>query len=330
MKMSLLPHLVCPQCGGALRIDVPRAENEEVYRGRLHCDREEHRYEIDGGVPVLLPADLSAAQKQVASSYSSKWRRIPGYGYDSASLQFQRDWYLQKFGWGTANRFEQFLQGKARVLDAGCGLGRDVKFYAENTRGLVFGVDITDSVMLAREKLRHMPNVHLVQADLTRLPFRHGYFDFIASDQALHHTPDTHNSFRQLLSHLAPQGQIAIYVYKRKGPAREHTDDLIRRHTTEMSYDDCVAFASACALFGKTVSELNLALQRDIYWGAFKCFWSSAYDTTTNVLINLDWYHPKYAWRHTPGEIKAWCEDAGVSLEHFDVCDSGISVRGQR
>ena len=60
----------------------------------------------------------------------------------------------------------------------------------------------------------------------------------------------------------------------------------------------------------------------------FKCFWNEDYDFNTNVAINLDWYRPKYAWRHTPEEVRGWCEEANLTIEHFDVCDSGISVRG--
>ena len=97
-----------------------------------------------------------------------------------------------------------------------------------------------------------------------------------------------------------------------------------------MSHDDCVAFSKACAEFGKAVSRLNLEMQRDIYWNIFKCFWNEDYDLATNVAINYDWYSPKYAWRHTPEEVKSWCEEANVIIEHFDVCDSGISVRGYK
>ena len=329
--MSLIPHLACPQCGEGLQIRSAEWSgilDADVLNGVLYCDRGLHEYTIDEGVPVLLPPDMSAEQKQVADVYSDKWRRIPGYGYDDAALEFQREWYLQKFGWRTVDRFREFLLGQERVLDAGCGLGRDVKFYAENTNGLVFGVDISDSILVANERLRHLPNVHLIRADMTRLPFRANYFDFISSDQALHHTPDTRDSFNRLVDHVKPRGQIAIYVYKKKSPAREYADDMMRSYTTEMSYDDCAAFSSACALFGRTVAKLNLDLQRSIYWNLFKCFWDDRYDVTTNVLINMDWYHPKYAWRHSLDEVLSWYEKAGLAIQSTDVSDSGISIRG--
>ena len=266
----------------------------------------------------------------MANTFAQKWDMVPDYGHDTATRDFQREWYLQRFGWETIGNLRQFLEGKERILDAGCGLGRDVKFYAENAKGTVFGVDISGGIILAQEKLDHLPNVYIIKADMTRLPFPDNYFDFIACDQALHHTPNTRISFMELVRHVKPRGHIAVYVYKQKSKAREIADDLMRKYTTEMSHEDCVVFSTACAMFGQMVSKLNLKMQRDIYWNIFKCFWNEDYDLATNVAINYDWYRPKYAWRHTPKEVKVWCEEANLTIEHFDVCDSGISVRGYK
>ena len=300
----------------------------DISSGTLLCQDGRHKYEIDRGVPVLVPPDTSKDQMQVADTFSQKWDMVPDYGHETATRDFQREWYLQRFGWGTINRLREFLGQKERILDAGCGLGRDVKLYAENTKGTVFGVDISDGVMVAQEKLGNLPNAHIIKADMTRLPFPASYFDFIVCDQALHHTPNTRDSFMKLLHHVKPSGQIAVYVYSKKSVAREIADDLIRKYTTEMSHKDCVAFSEACTVFGRAVSKLNLEMQRDIYWNVFKCFWNNDYDFNTNVAINLDWYRPKYAWRHTPEEVKGWCAEASLTIEHFDVCNSGISIRG--
>lgn len=330
MKMSLLPHLVCPQCKSKLYLDTSHLKNGEIYHGMLRCHENDHHYEIDGGVPNFVLNETSESQHQVADTYSQKWRMTPNYGYSEATLQFQRQWYLQKFGWNTVGKFKKYLWNKKLVLDAGCGLGRDVKFYAENTKGQVFGVDISDGIQAAQEKLWQLPNAHLIKADMTMMPFADNYFDFVACDQALHHTNNTHDGFIKLLNHVKRRGQIAIYVYKKKNEAREYADDLIRKYTTEMDYADCMVFATACTIFGNIVSNLNLELQRDIYWNLFKCFWRDKYDFKTNVLINLDWYHPKYAWRHTPEEVKSWYEKANVKIKYFDISESGISIRGNK
>lgn len=330
MKPSLLSHLVCPRCGDTMRLHDTHRGKGEINQGALICRGGAHEYVIAEGVPALVPPGTSEEQAQVAEIFARKWHMIPDYGHDTATRDFQREWYLQRFGWKTVDKLKQFLRQKERILDAGCGLGRDVKLYAESTSGTVFGADISDGVVLAQEKLGRLLNVHIVKADMTRLPFPADYFDFVVCDQALHHTPNTHDSFKRLLYHVKPRGHIAVYVYSKKSAAREIADDLMRKYTTEMSHEDCVLFSTACAMFGQMVSKSSLKMQRDIYWNVFKCFWNEDYDLGTNVAINFDWYRPKYAWRHTPEEVKGWCEEAGLVVEHFDVCDSGISVRGYK
>lgn len=265
---------------------------------------------------------------QTQDSFSAKWQRIPDYGHTEETRKFQLDWYLRRYGWETMENLAKFLRTRECILDAGTGLGRDAKMYAENTDGEVYGIDISDSIDIAREKLGDIPNLHLMRADIMDLPFEEGMFDFIASDQVLHHTSDTELAFRKLVPLLRRGGQIAIYVYKRKGQAREFADDLIRSYTTAMTAEQCYAFSVAVTWFGEALSGIDITLQRSVYWNLFKCFWNGDWDFETNVMVNFDWYHPQYAWRHTPEEVARWFRDAGLEILHFDVGDSGISVRG--
>jgi len=53
----------------------------------------------------------------------------------------------------------------------GPGNGRDTRLYAENCTGRVFGVDISVAIDSAYSHLKSYPNAHLIQADLTLLPF---------------------------------------------------------------------------------------------------------------------------------------------------------------
>jgi len=43
--------------------------------------------------------------------------------------------------------------------------------------------------------------------------------------------------------------------------------------------------------------------------------------------VNFDWYHPRYAHRQTEEEVRRWCGEAGLSIFHFDVQESGFTVR---
>jgi len=337
MKSSLLKYIVCPICNAGFEL----VDSVVCSNG--------HSFPVSGGVPKLLAQDkLTEAQKETRDSFSQKWHRIPDFGHTGKTKDFYLDWYLQRYGWGNLDSLAEFISTGQFILDAGTGLGRDVKLYAEHTKGEVFGVDISQSVEIAYQHIGHLPNAHLIQADLTNLPFAEEFFDFIASDFALHHTPNTEKSFKYLVSFLKPGGQIAIYVYKKKGPLRELCDDYIRKHTVSLSAEECYEFSRAVTRFGKSLSDMKAELsvpedipileikarkydlQRFIYWNIFKCFWNDDFDFETNIMTNFDWYHPQYAHRHTPEEVRQWFEDMNLEILHLDVGESGISVRGKK
>jgi SAM-dependent methyltransferase len=187
-----------------------------------------------------------------------------------------------------------------------------------------------------------------VQADLQRPPFPERYFDFIACDQVIHHTPDTRASLGALVRHLAPGGHLAFYVYKVKGPIREFCDDYIRARTTRMSVEECLEFSEAMTRLGRALSDLKVEVevpqaipllgipagridvQRFVYWHVFKCYWNDGMDWTSNLVTNFDWYHPLHAHRHTEEEVRAWCAELGLGIERLNVVEAGISVLARK
>ena len=83
------------------------------------------------------------------------------------------------------------------------------------------------------------------------------FFDFILSDQVLHHTKNTETSFKYLTKFLKKSGEISIYVYNKKAPIREFSDDHIRKTTVNMTEKDCISFSKDMAILGKSLSKLN-------------------------------------------------------------------------
>jgi SAM-dependent methyltransferase/uncharacterized protein YbaR (Trm112 family) len=348
MKDDLLKYLVCPVDGLPLTANVQRADYGEVMDGELTCENG-HAYEVSDGVPRMLVApesDYDAALTQ--ESFSAKWIMSPSFAIHGTAREFYRDWYLQRYGFGDMAGLQSFLATKKMILEAGAGVGRDALLYGENGPGQVFAVDISVGIDATYSNTRHLPNVHAIQADLRCLPFAEGTFDYVVSDQVLHHTPNTAASFAYLSRYASPGGHIAAYVYKKKGPIREFSDDFLRARYAGGPEEECYAFSRAMTLLGKSLSDLNVEfdipqdipaleikagtydLQRFIYYHVFKCYWNDAVDEEANIITNFDWYHPVHAWRHTPDEVKTWCKDAGLEIEHFDVVESGISVRARK
>lgn len=348
MKPSLVPFLRCPVSGEPLQLaEAHLGAPYEIDSGRL-VSTSGRAYAIERGVPVLLdPAMFAPGQAETRASFSEKWQRAPNYREDTKAHYVS--WYLERYGYGDLAGLRRFLAPKQRILDAGTGHGRDAQLYAENApHAGVVGLDLSAGIHVAYAGLHHLPNLHLVQADLTRAPFAPGSFDFVACDQVVHHTPDTRRSLEALLKLVAPGGHLAFYVYKVKGPIREFCDDWLRARTTQMSVDECLAFSEAMTHLGRSLSEAHVEievpvdiplleikagrydLQRFLYWNVFKMYWNAGQDWTSNVVTNFDWYHPLHAHRHTPDEVRAWCAALGLQVEHFDVVESGISVLARR
>jgi SAM-dependent methyltransferase len=104
-----------------------------------------------------------------------------------------------------------FFEGKI-VLEGGCGKGRHTKLAAEWGAKEVIGIDLGDGVESAFALTRHTPNVHIVQCDIFRLPFKR-VFDYAFSVGVLHHTPDPKKAFLSLAAKVTKGGHISAWVY---------------------------------------------------------------------------------------------------------------------
>jgi ubiquinone/menaquinone biosynthesis C-methylase UbiE/uncharacterized protein YbaR (Trm112 family) len=347
MKSQLIDWMVCPATGDSLSVKVEEESGGEILEGEV-VSSGGRRYPISGGVPRMLSEDLvDAGQKETRDAFSSKWQRAQNFGHEEKSRSFYVNWYLERYNFGNIEALQGFLKGKKRVLDAGTGVGRDTRLYAENCPGQVFGVDLSKSIEFAYQHLKDYPNVHLIQADLTRLPFPDSFFDFIACDQVLHHTRNTEESFHRLVRHLASGGDLSVYVYRKKAPIREFADDFLRDAARRMTEEEAWRLAEQLTDLGRALSEVNARVtvpdvpalgiksgtydvQRFIYWHMLKCYWNADLSYGDSVITNYDWYRPLYAHRHTVDEVRKWYADAGLEIVTLHECDAGISVRGRK
>lgn len=344
MKTSVLPHLVCPVCDSMFSLKISKAKKAEVIKGMLTCAKK-HRFPIENGIPRLV-IDKELNFVKTEDAFSSKWKNFNKTYHGKKWADIQKVWFLQRFGWQTVSNFNRFLKNRHNILDAGTGVGNSAKLFSSNPNAQVFAIDASDSIEFAYRKYGDSPNIHFLQADIRKLPFKKNFFDFICSDQVLHHTKDTESSFKILTRHLAKKGLISIYVYKKKGPLREYADDYIRQYTVRMSEKECMQFSKDMALLGKTLSQLKkkITISRDIpllkiragtydvqrflYWNFLKCWWSPDVPFAQSVATNFDWYFPKYAYRHTEDEVRKWFKDVKLRIVRFNEIESGYSVNG--
>jgi SAM-dependent methyltransferase/uncharacterized protein YbaR (Trm112 family) len=340
VKAGLLEVLACPHDG------APLSQNG----GNALACAHGHAFPIEHDIPRVLPSLTGSSQDDqvgTADSFGAKWDAFRDEDRDAA-YAFQHQWYLDRYGFADEDDLARFLAGRERILDAGCGLGRDVARYARLSNAEVVGFDLSDAVVRARRDFAGQPRTEFVQGDILNPPFAPESFDFVAADQVIHHTPDCPRAFRTLAGLLRPGGQIAVYVYKRKGMVRELADTYVREKTTAMSFEECWEFSEQISELGRELSRLGGKItlekgvpllgiepgehdvQRLIYWNFLKCFWNEDLGQEQAVLTNFDWYHPPYASRHTPEEVRGWCTDAALELVHMDVIESGISFRAEK
>lgn len=344
MRPGLLEHLACPHDGRPLTLDGAPSGDGEIDAGELTCP-DGHRFAIRDGVPRLVPDEAGPIGDQdgTFASFSAKWSRVDDEEIRQR-VEAQYRWYVQRFGFDTEEGLRRFLSGKQMVLEAGTGLGGDAARFARLSNATVIGLDLSESIVTAHRTFGAAKSLHYVQADLLRPPLPAESFDFVSADQVVHHTPDAAAAVRSLAGLVKPGGSLAFYVYKRKAPMREFADDYVRERTTKMSVDECMEFSASMSELGRKLSDVGatITLERDIpllgieagehdvqrliYWHFLKCFWNDDFSPNLNDLVNFDWYHPPYASRHTEEEVRGWCDDLGLEIDHLDVGDAGISV----
>jgi SAM-dependent methyltransferase len=105
--------------------------------------------------------------------------------YDALAAGFAARWFEMRL-LEDMRRLVARLPPGGRVLDVGCGPGRDVAWLAEQGFAAL-GVDLSRG-MLAEGRARGVPGA-LIQADMRRLPFRDGTFAGIWACASLLHIP---------------------------------------------------------------------------------------------------------------------------------------------
>jgi 2-polyprenyl-3-methyl-5-hydroxy-6-metoxy-1,4-benzoquinol methylase len=348
MHRQLLDILVAPGRGGRLKLE-DGDHSADVHSGVLVAD-DGTRFPIREGVPRMVPEHNSSAtvdEGATQRSFGAKWAQYREEEKDQLA-EFQCKWFDERFGFGDESRLKQFLANKRHVIDAGTGPGLCAARCARLSDARVVGMDLSDSVTAAHRRHAEQANLDYVQGDILDPPFAPASFDFVVADQVLHHTPDCVRAFHTMARLVAPGGQIAAYVYRKKALLRELADEHIIAMTSRLSVDECLELSEQITELGRELSHLQAKVklergvpllgiepgehdvQRLIYWTMLKCFWNDELGWHQSVMVNYDWYSPVYRSRHTEEEVLSWCEDAGLEVVNLNVIDSGISVRAAR
>lgn len=295
---------------------------------------------------ILRASDLlSAAQSQTSDAFGFKWHKRDTF--EREPLKFLQHWLHEKYGDVTTAPWLFATDQCPILLDAGCGAAMSALALFEPVLDRIryLGVDVSTAVEVAKARFAERDlSAAFMQADLNHLPLPDESVDLIFSEGVLHHTDDTRAALAAVVRHLKPNGRILFYVYRRKGPVREFTDDLIRAKLQELSAERGWQAMMPLTRLGKLLGELNIEidiperidlldipagridLQRLFYWHVLKAFYRPEMSLDEMNHINFDWYAPKNARRQSAEEVRAWCMTLRLVIEHERVEDAGITV----
>jgi len=159
LKQKLIDFLVCPTCRHSINIKIKKKIHEEIIEGIIICDHCKDNFKITNGIPRFV-VDKTKDFVKTEAAFSSKWKKHHKNHQAKDWVDFQRKWFLDRYGWKTIENFNKFLNSKTTILDAGTGIGNSAKFLSANKNAQVFALDASDSVDFAYKKYGKLSNVH--------------------------------------------------------------------------------------------------------------------------------------------------------------------------
>ena len=291
-------------------------------------------------------AVLTAAQGQTEETFGFKWKKRDTFDSD-LSLARMRSWLVERYGDVSTAHWLSEYGDCPLVIDAGCGAGMSALelFGSLVPRIRYLGIDVSTAVDVAAERFAEQGlHAAFMQADISRLPFPTGSVDLIFSEGVLHHTNSTKGSLLALSRLLKKGGRLMFYVYRRKGPVREFTDDYVRNRLQSLTPQQAWEAVEPLTQLGITLGELNaeidipqpidllgipagrINVQRLFYWHVAKTFYRTDLSFDEMNHINYDWYAPANAARQTSEEVSQWCTEGGLVIEREVVEEAGITI----
>jgi len=342
MKLSLLEDLVCPACAGTLALDPPTGDPAaEVTQGWLTCGGCSERFPVIKGVPRMLLGELrqglhcgypeffrGAGDTPAATndpSLRAQLATMQSFGYEWREFSDIRPEGEAGFRWYFETNPPETLRGKT-ILDVGCGKGRHL-FYAAQAAHKVIGVDLSPAVDAAFANTGHLPNAHVVQADVFRLPLRPAAFDMVYSLGVLHHLPDPEAGFRTMLRHARPGADVLVYLYWSLDDEPRWKRRLLaavtqlRKLTVRMPFPLLKAFALVAAVGCDLVFVIPHRILRNTRWRPFaETLPLKSYADSPFIVLyqdQFDRFSAPIEHRYSRAEVETWFMRAG--LKHVQI-----------
>lgn len=222
-----------------------------------------------------------------------------------------------------------FLQTVAGglIVDVGCGPGQLLDAAAERA-DLVVGIDISMvSLGLAARTIDGRAGgagvVSLVCGDSADLPFADGAADAAMAIGSLHHTADAEVGFSELMRIVRPGGTTMVVLYRSGGLYRRAYQVLggPARWAEHRAVTRALSRVTLLPLFALYTLVGRLIVHRRLRPPTYRQLLNYFADQLLNPLVSF----------HSEGEVQAWVQAAGATVEHSSTSHLGsllnMSVR---
>ncbi len=112
--------------------------------------------------------------------------------------------------WDVVKDFSKNFKSDSKVLDAGCGNGKNIKYFNDTCN--IVGIDnCTDFVNICNNR-----GYNVIYSDIRNMSFEDNSFDFIISIAVIHHfdkEDDRLKSINELIRVLKPGGKLLFTVW---------------------------------------------------------------------------------------------------------------------
>ncbi len=310
MKKSLLSKLQCPQCRTVdLRLVAAEELEGEVITGNLHCTACEQSYPITRHIPRFIEGE------DYVRNFGFQWNRFRMTQLDTHSgTTISRERFASQTGWSPE------ILANAAVLDAGCGAGRFAEV-ALSMGAEVFAFDYSTAIDACWQTLGPHPRLHILQADIYKIPFKPCQFDFVYCFGVLQHTPEVRKAFMSLASQLKPGGKIAVDVYPKSWKSFLHVKNWLRPLTRRMRHEELFGLVEKCVPLFLPISRVLSKTPRIGRWLRYLlpiANYEGIYPLTEQqlrewaVLDTFDMLAPRFDLPQTRATLLAWFQEAGL------------------
>jgi 2-polyprenyl-3-methyl-5-hydroxy-6-metoxy-1,4-benzoquinol methylase len=321
MNSILLNFLVCPNTGSSLTIENPEYENGLVRSGNLLSENGQYVYTIVNFIPRFVEFS------NYADNFGWQWNKFSKTQLDS----FSRQNITGKRFWAATN-WDKGSMKEQWILDAGCGSGRFAEIALTSGANLIV-IDYSNSVDACYKNLVQHENLHIIQADIYKLPFKPRFFDRIYSLGVLQHTPNVKDAFFSLVSKLSNGGNLCVDFYEKSFKSSLLPKYWLRPFTTKMEKEKLFSllertvprmlkisnFLNKIPLVGKYLKRLIPVAN---YYGILPLDEKQHFEWA--LLDTFDWLSPTYDNPQNSDTIQLWFKEANFTK--IEILKSGHLV----